>query len=659
MDRVNAVRSLAARACVLAAAMFAAQAGAAPFVPAEVTHADVVAARKLADARQWDRLRALLPLAGSGRLGAYPEYWWLRQQVINPATPLPMREVSRFLETHRDTYLEERLRRDGILAAARKGDFASVQQLADGLASTTPQVDCAIQHARHAGGDRVDAAEVAAAFVAGTTCWNMYDTLVAANVVQFDTLSQQLRDAIDVDQLTTARRLADYMFGPGPGRGKEFAAMLEQPQAWLRRHEGGVQNQRDREMAVVALARLARKDMMDGHVYFRQVWARHLPAEDVAWVQAHFGLLAALRQNSVAPQWYRDTDGARLSAYSAEWRVRAALRTSPVDWPWVLRTIDQLPGDLRDEPAWRYWRGRALAATGHQREAMAVYGSIADRHVYYGQLAAEELGELTRIPPPAPPPTAQEIAAARAHPGLQRALVLFDLGWRSEAVGEWNHALRNMDDRQLLAAAELAREVQVYDRVVNTAERTREQHDFRQRFVAPFQGQVTAKAREIGLDPAWVYGLIRQESRFVMSARSGVGASGLMQLMPATARWVARRIGMQDFHPSRVNDFDVNTTLGTHYLNIVLQDLNGSQLLASAGYNAGPRRPHTWRASYSGPVEGAIFAETIPFRETRDYVQKVLSNATYYTALFTGEPQSLKQRLGTVVPQANEATTIP
>src|SRR5690606_39139001 len=117
----------------------------------------------------------------------------------------------------------------------------------------------------------------------------------------------------------------------------------------------------------------------------------------------------------------------------------------------------------------------------------------------------------------------------------------------------------------------------------------------------------------IGLDPAWVYGLIRQESRFIMTARSGVGASGLMQLMPATARWVAKRIGMVDFKPAHVNDFDVNTTLGTHYLNIVLQDLGGSQLLASAGYNAGPRRPRNWRATYASPVEGAIFAETIPF----------------------------------------------
>lgn len=159
------------------------------------------------------------------------------------------------------------------------------------------------------------------------------------------------------------------------------------------------------------------------------------------------------------------------------------------------------------------------------------------------------------------------------------------------------------------------------------------------------------QARSIDLDPAWVYGLIRQESRFVMDARSVAGASGLMQLMPATARYVAKRIGMTDFSPSRVNDFDVNTALGTNYLRMVLDDLDGSFVLASAGYNAGPGRPKSWRSTLSGPVEGAIFAETIPFSETRDYVKKVLSNATYYAGMFTGQPQSLKQRLGEVRPR--------
>src|SRR5690606_35312088 len=203
------------------------------------------------------------------------------------------------------------------------------------------------------------------------------------------------------------------------------------------------------------------------------------------------------------------------------------------------------------------------------------------------------------------------------------------------------------------------REHDIYDRVVNTSERTVAEVDFSQRYIAPFEGKVTEQARRIALDPAWVYGLIRQESRFVMNARSHVGASGLMQLMPATARWTARKIGMEDFHPARVNEFETNTTLGTHYLNIVLQDLRGSQLLASAGYYAGRRRPQQWTARLAHPVEGAIFAETIPITETRQYVKNVMANATYYAAMFTGQPQSLKQRLGKVVPRMATASRGP
>lgn len=625
---------------------------------AQTADLPIIAARQALDSKLWDQLANIASLANKhDLLGAYPQYWLLRQQIHDTRTPLPMPDITRFLQAQRGTYLEQRLRSDAIRAAARMGDFNSVRRLADDLNLPNAQTQCAILHARHAGGIKLSGKEAAQAFKQGTACWDLYDTLVASNVVQFDTLSVQLRDAVDVDDKTTARGLAKYMVGAA--RLKEFDSLWDKPQAWLNQNEGKKLDQRERELALVALARLARKDMLPGHRYFRTAWAPRLPQDDVAWVQAHFALLAALRQHDIADTWYRDTTGIRLSDYNAEWRVRAALRPVRIDWQWVLKGIDEMQPGLREEPAWRYWRARGLAATGKPRQAQAVFDDLANEFNYYGQLAAEELGRLTTIPPRAAPPSSTEMAQARANPGLRRALALFELGWRSEAVPEWNFALRGMSDRQLLAAAELAREAGIYDRVVNTSELTREQHDFTQRFLAPFQGRVTAKAREIGLDPAWVYGLIRQESRFISVARSGVGASGLMQLMPATARWVARQIGMTDFHPSRVNDFDVNTTLGTNYLNIVLQDLDGSQLLASAGYNAGPRRPLTWRSTYGRPVEGAIFAETIPFTETRNYVQKVLSNATYYTALFTGQPQSLKERLGTVMPSTKVATSTP
>ena len=157
------------------------------------------------------------------------------------------------------------------------------------------------------------------------------------------------------------------------------------------------------------------------------------------------------------------------------------------------------------------------------------------------------------------------------------------------------------------------------------------------------------RSRDIGLDPAYVYGLIRQESRFIMDARSHVGASGLMQVMPATARETARYIGLTSFTANQINDRDTNIVIGTAYLKRALDDFGGSMPLAAAAYNAGPGRPRSWR---NGPViEAAIWAENVPFSETRDYVKKVLSNTTNYAAMLTGQPQSLKARLGTVGPR--------
>jgi soluble lytic murein transglycosylase len=179
--------------------------------------------------------------------------------------------------------------------------------------------------------------------------------------------------------------------------------------------------------------------------------------------------------------------------------------------------------------------------------------------------------------------------------------------------------------------------------------------DFSQRYPTPFNDSMYKTTQALGMDMAWVYGLIRQESRFVMQAKSHVGASGLMQLMPATARFVAKKMGLGKLLPEQINETNTNIALGTNYLNMVLTDLGGSQALASAAYNAGPGRPRAWRASLTRPVEGAIFAETIPFNETRGYVKNVLSNATYYAALFEKKPQSLKARLGVVVPKGMSA----
>jgi soluble lytic murein transglycosylase len=399
-----------------------------------------------------------------------------------------------------------------------------------------------------------------------------------------------------------------------------------------------------------------------------------LPREHKAWAMAFIGRQQAFKLASDAaarydqafqllPRQAQDEPG--WSEDTLAWAVRSALRAAPVAerWPQVLRAIEAMRPEQRDDEAWVYWQARALDATAaagstgamQRGEARRLWLSIAGPLSFYGKLSLDALGEVPVLPPAAAAPTEAERSAALRHGGLARALRLIGIGLRGEGVREWNYALRGMDERALLAAAQLACQREVWDRCINTSDRTRLEVDLAQRFPMPLREAVEAKAREAGLDAAYVYGLIRQESRFVMDARSGVGASGLMQVMPATARWTARKIGLP-FTQGAITDRDTNLTLGTSYLKLLMDDFGGSTVMAAAAYNAGPNRPRRWREGAT--LEPAIWAENVPLNETRDYVKKVISNAAIYAALRNGQKPQIKPWLGADI-GPREATAPP
>jgi soluble lytic murein transglycosylase len=298
-----------------------------------------------------------------------------------------------------------------------------------------------------------------------------------------------------------------------------------------------------------------------------------------------------------------------------------------------------------------------LQAAGQRVAANAIFLDLSREHHYYGQLAQEELGPVAQTPVINIKMGGDDVAAVARQPGIARALALYELGLRSDASQEWSWSIRAFSDAQLLAAAELARRMEWYDRAIDTAERTRELHDFELRFLAPYRELAQQAARENGIDEAWVFGLMRQESRFINVARSGVGASGLMQIMPATARWIAKRLGIKGFQPREMQDPARNIQFGAYYLKHVQTTLDGSPVLATAAYNAGPSRAQRWRDA--NPMEAAVYIESIPFIETRDYVKKVMSNAMYYAVRFGQPSVLLKDRLGTVPPRKTPVISRP
>lgn len=403
-------------------------------------------------------------------------------------------------------------------------------------------------------------------------------------------------------------------------------------------------------------------------------------AEEAAWAWAQLGRAAAWRLLPEAPSYYARawTDlgmaagAGELSpgaaAWSDEtlgWMVRSAIRAATAGdasrWVLVEQAVSAMTPEQRRDPAWAYWQARALqaraaAAPGPsaalRQQARELLIQVADPLTFYGQLAAEALQGKPPAHPAAPAPLSEaELARAEAEPGIDRALRMLALGWRSDALREWNFTLGRtkpggLSDRELLAVAEVACRREIWDRCINTSERTRQAVNLAQRYPTPYRDEVLAAAAEVGLDPAYMYGLIRQESRFIVAARSSVGASGLMQVMPATAAWTARKLDIP-YSPELLTERTTNLRIGAGYLKLVLDDFQGTQAMAAAAYNAGPSRPRRWREGST--VEAAAWAENVPFAETRDYVKKVLANATVYGHVLAGQPLSLKRRLGETI----------
>jgi soluble lytic murein transglycosylase len=636
---------------------------------AQTGDALVLAARDAFAAKDSARLVAMRDRAivEGHALAPWVDYWHLNTRLAEARQD----ELDAFYARWPGSYVEDRLRNDWLLELGKRRDWANLRrEFPRFRLDDDREARCYWLITEHLDGQDVRVA-AADAWLAQRRedegCRLMAATLAEAGALGRDVVWRAVRQAVQANR-PSAARWAVGLLGDRPAE-RALAELLDNPARYLVRHDRGHLRGDRAELALLALLRLAGSDP---EVAAGQLlrWEERLPPAHAAYAWAATGHRAALRLLPQAADYYarawaqlpRGEDAVDWPDDTLEWGVRAALRGQGPDdarWALVRRMVQAMPPAQRAEPAWVYWHARArqaLARRGAPGEtmraeaeaALVALASDARGLHFYGKLAAETIGRPVALPPPPAPLTAAERAAVGAVPGLRRALQLVALGLRSEGVREWNFSLRDLPtglpaDRALLAAAALACEHEVWDRCINTSDRTTAEIDLGQRYPMPLRDAVLAATREVGVDPATVYGLIRQESRFILDARSHVGASGLMQLMPATARWTARKIGL-DYKPSMITDRDVNLRLGASYLKLVLDDFEGRIALGAAAYNAGPNRPRRWR---QGPeLEAAAWVENIPFTETRDYVKKVLSNAVVYGALLGETEPSLARRLG-------------
>jgi soluble lytic murein transglycosylase len=596
--------------------------------------------------------RVAKSLEGHG-LAPWLEYWRVSMR-LEDATAA---EVDSFFAAYGDMYVGERLRGEWLRVLGRRADWERFEREAARYARDELEVRCYGWLARLARGDNGPLAEVGAMWLEPrglpTGCETLVAELLKRDRFSVTDIWQRVRVLFENGQIAAAKEALGYLSNEESPDERLLADAARQPRRVIENPPKNLERRAAREVVVLAGIRYARSDTAAMAEALEGKLGAQLPEKEAKYLWGRVAYEAASRALSErALAWYERAGDTQLDDEQLAWKARMALRRG--NWAMVRDAIDRMSIEARRDPAWTYWYGRALAAQGEDLGARAYFLRIAGQTDFYGLLANEELGYVAAPPETAYVPNEEAVARARGEAGLARALELIRLGLRSEGVREWLFTLRPFSDEQLLAASELARRAEVYDRAIHAADRTARTHNFALRYPVPFRDVFREYASTHGLDEAWVLGLVRQESRFIAQARSSAGAQGLMQLMPRTAQYVARKIGLRGCcRKDEVTDVKTNVSLGTGYLKMVLDQL-GHPVLASAAYNAGPGRARRWRDAR--PLEGAIYAESIPFNETRDYVKKVMANAVFYAALLQKKTTPLKTRLGTIPAKATGET---
>jgi soluble lytic murein transglycosylase len=610
---------------------------------------DFLAMRDAFRMRDQRKLDALLPRLKGHVLEPYAAYWHLRNQ-LDSATPEAVRAV---LSEYKDTFAADRLRADWLKLLGKNQQWELFEAERPALVEQDAEITCLTLQSRA----RSDATAVREARALWFTerdspqaCWPLFAQLAGSGQITVQEVWTRVRWALAAGQVGVATRAGALLPAGQQPNSAVLAAVLKNSAGQLARPFEAT-SKSARETQMFAAYRLARSSPRQAATHWAAMEQRFLPDER-SFVWGQIGLQGMYNVDPEAVHWFTrggDPKPFEHTDTTLEWRARAALRAG--DWKMLLGAVEVMEKEQHDSP-WRYWKARALKALGRDAEAMALLKPLAQEHHFYGQLALEDMGGKITVPPVGYNPTATDVQAMMQTPGIRRALALFVLGLRFEGHREWAFTIRDMDDRKLIAAAEVARRHNMPDRAINTADKTATLHDFRLRYLTPHRDLVKAHSTQTGLDEAWVLGLIRQESRFITEARSSAGAMGLMQLMPGTARWVAGKLGVKDSRWSAVIDPDTNIQFGTFYLRHVQDFLDGNAMLATAAYNAGPGRARQWRPERT--LDAAVWAENIPFNETRHYVKLVMANASYYAGLLTQQAQSLRARIGQVGPAVNE-----
>jgi soluble lytic murein transglycosylase len=590
-----------------------------------------------------------------GQLQDYPLHSYLRyRQLGKQLGSSSNQEIHDFLTQNDDAAYARSLRKQWLRLLARRGQWQTyVQEYRPGRSTT---LHCYYLQARIKTGQTEDLLrEIEKVWLVGKSQPHECDPVFAwwrqQGAQTHELTWARIGLAMEKRKLSLASYLAKSLPQSEQIWVSRWQQMHRRPKQELQKSVYRQDNDINRKIVIHGIVRLARIDAEAAYREWQSLRGQYnFSTDQLGKADRRIAMSAAYQRKSQAHNWLGMVSKDGVDEDVREWRIRTAIGNQA--WESVSYWIEQLPAEERETPHWQYWLARAMEESGKPQEARLVYARVATDRGYHGFMAADHIGLPYALNHRPVLHTEQELKDLENIPAIARSREFYFNGLTSSARREWRQATSNFDQRQLQLAAVLAHRWSWHDRAIFTTARAKYFDDLEMRFPVVYRKEVERHANRQQIDPAWVMGVMRQESAYMQDARSHAGAMGLMQLMPQTARSVARLIKTPLRRTSELLNADKNILLGTAYLRRVLDKNNGHQVLATASYNAGPHRVQAWLPEKeNGKLAADIWVETMPFSETRTYVKRVMAYTTIFEKQLGRSMTPMKNRMPDVRPR--------
>ena len=571
---------------------------------------------------------------------------WLRANLRTT----PAADIDAFMQQHGTLRPARELRYKQAMMLARDGDLGGFQRIYEQFyqGQDIARLDClSLQAEINAGRFTRVNQRALDLWLVGTSqvseCDPVFTYLNDNNLLDPLAYRKRFDLAIEAREFQLARWLAKKIDQPHVDEATLWVQAQANPEEFLRQHNPSINGPTYRKQLTYAAERLTYRDPeLALRLWHRVVKRYGFSAEQKLRTDRHIALWTA-RDN--LPGGYKLLAKLPVAAQDDEvlrWRARTSLRDTK--WKRLLIDIGAMTQIEQDSEEWKYWHAVALHRLGRVAEANAAFASLSQERSYYGFLAADELGQDYALDSNQLAADDAALVSVANNPGIVRARELFLVGLDSRGRSEWDAAVRQFDPEEKLQAAILADRWGWHSRAISTAASLKQYDDLSLRYPLPWQQQFELYSSAARISPTWAYGIARSESLFMRDVRSSAGAVGLMQLMPATGRQVAKEIRLPYSGLTTLTDPESNIRLGTSYLGQMAERFGGNRVLATAAYNAGPHRVDRWLPE-QGSEDARIWIENIPFNETRKYVKRVLSAQAIFHWRMTGKLQRLSDEL--------------